>query len=419
MAMKNIGIELDPAIRPPLEAIRGGTYEGWQTAIAAAIAVEDCPHWILGAASGFAGPILGLCQFDTCGLCVSGPTSRGKTGTLALGVSAWSNPRLTSGGLLRSMNTTQNAIELSARQSNHLILGLDELAHVDGQTVGRTLYFLSGGVGKARMTAQLTPRESHVWRTFVLLLSEQSLAQKMAADGARWTGGMAVRFPDVDCSEVNANVPKDTMEQIGGIYRHFGDAGGRFIGQFIAKGLHRDPDKLRVRVLDAAANLAGAHADGTRRRAALPFALIGIGGGLAREFGILPKDARIDDAVNWGWQRYASSIEARALNPQALALANLRRWIAERWDIAIKHVSSPYRTSREAVGWYDDNAIYIPVARIGEAIDGVLSVPAFARLLDRAGLLWTRTSSQRAAIRQVPTVGKVDVYALNRMEFRG
>jgi uncharacterized protein (DUF927 family) len=253
------------------------------------------------------------------------------------------------------MRTTENAIELSARQSNHTILGLDELAHMDGKTVGRTIYLLSGGVSKARMSRDLMARPTHNWTTFVLLSSEKSLAQKVVGDGGQWTGGMAVRFPDVDCGEVDANVPRDTLTNIAGIHRHYGHA-GPFFTALREAGYRREPDKLRSRILAAAENLAGEGTDGARRRAALPFALIGVAGGLAQKFGFLPESADIAAAVNWGWERYASSLEARALNPTSQALGNLRRWIAEHWDVAIKHIDTPYKTSRDAIGWYDDNA---------------------------------------------------------------
>ena len=147
------------------------------------------------------------------------------------------------------------------------------------------------------------------------------------------------------------------------------------------------------------------------------FALIGLCGALAQEFGVLPKTAKIGSAVQWGWERFAGSLEAQALNPEGLALANLRRWIAQHWDSAIKHVNTSYRNSRDALGWYDDNAIYIPTARLSEAIGGALSELASVRLLGRAQLLWTRTDVRRAAIRKVPQVGSVDVYALKRSEF--
>jgi hypothetical protein len=46
-------------------------------------------------------------------------------------------------------------------------------------------------------------------------------------------------------------------------------------------------------------------------------------------------------------------------------------------------------------------------------------VTAFARMLRKSGLLRDWTDDQRAAIRRVRKVGKVDVYALKKVEFRG
>jgi hypothetical protein len=407
-------------VRIPPEVAKRGTYQGWREAVDAALSVTECPHWTLGAAAGFVGPVIGLCDFDTCGINFSGPTSRGKTTAVALGVSPWTSPLITSGGLLRSMRTTENSIELAARQANHTILGLDELGHVDGKLVARAIYFLSGGISKARMSAKLTAQPQYRWHTFVLLSSEMSLAQKVIGDGGKWTGGMAVRFVDVDCTDVDAKVPKDTMAKIAGIHQHYGVANFVFGTAFLDAELETDASaaQLRAKVLDAADKIAGEDADGARRRAAMPFALIGICGTLAREFGVLPKTADIDGAVTWGWEKFTRSVEALTLNPEGLAMTNLKRWVAQHWDVAIKKTEVPYLSSRDAFGWYDDNAIYIPIARISEAVDGAMSVPAFARLLIRGGLLWTRTDNRRASIRRVPAVGKVDVYALKKGAFR-
>ena len=419
--LNRIGIETTAEIRFPPEAVESGTYEGWRAAIDAAVAVADCPHWRLGAAAGFAGPILARCDFDTCGLNFSGATSRGKTTAEALAVSTWTSPGLTSGGLLRSMRATENSVEPSARQANNMILGFDELAHVDGKMIGRTIYFLSGGVSKARMSSQLTMREQYTWRTFVLLSSEQSLAQKVADEGGQWTGGMAVRFVDVDCSDVDAAVPKNTLETIGGIYRNFGHGWRRFIAALMKAGLNKDPKRgdLRATILDLAARIAGENADGARRRAALPFALLATGGRLAQQFGVLPETADIAGAVTWGWERFIRAPGALALSPEVRALSNLRRWIAEHWDAALKLIDSPYHNARDALGWYDADAIYIPTDRILEAIGGVMSVrPFVSRVLEKQDLLQRRRDEHRAAIRSVPKIGKVDVYCLKLKAFR-
>jgi hypothetical protein len=251
----------------------------------------------------------------------------------------------------------------------------------------------------------------------VLLSSEKSLAQKVNSEGGQWTGGMAVRFPDIDCSDVDANVPKATLNAIARIYRNYGWGGSAFVGELMRRKLHHEPDELRSRVLAAADKIAGDDSDGARRRAVLPFALILVCGNLAQQFGVLSRSADVKQAVKWGWERFTSSTEARALNPEGSAMFNLRRWIAEGWDVVIKKTNLPHRSARTALGWYDDDAIYVPTSRISEAIGGVLSERAFVKLLIRAGLLWVRTDSQRAAIRKVPGFGQVDVYALRRGAF--
>ena len=410
-------IELIPELRVPPKVAKDGTLKGWRAAIDAALAAPNCLHWTLGAAAGFVGPVMSKCGFDTCGINFSGPSSRGKTTAVALGVSPWSSPRLISGGLLRSMRATENSLELSARQSNNMILGLDELGHADGKMVGRAIYFLSGGVSKARMSAQLTLRPMHSWTTFILLSSEKSLAQKVTDDGGQWTGGMAVRFADVDCSDVDANVPKPTLAAVADVYHHYGHAGGPFVGAFKKAGLHLEPDKLRAKILAAAEEIASQDkADGARIRSAYPFALILISGGLARQFGFLPNTADIEGAVAWGWQRFAEGAGAQALDPEEHALANLRRWIAEHWDTAIKQIGSSFHSSRDAAGWYNADAIYIPTARIGEAIGGVLSERAIGRRLKEKGHL-LRTDKDRPSVRNIPDIGKVAAYALRRSEF--
>jgi hypothetical protein len=262
------------------------------------------------------------------------------------------------------------------------------------------------------MSPQLTMRPVFKWATFVLLSSEKSLAQKVIGDDGEWTGGMAVRFPDVDCSDVDATVPRETLAKIASIYRHFGHIGVPYIAAFRADGFDREPGtgELRSRILAAADKIAGDGADSARRRAALPFALILVCGALAQHYGLLPATAKIREAVSWGWRRCSSSVEAEALDPETQALENLRRWIAERWDVGIKPTNGfyvdardadedattyrpqvpTYRNSRDALGWYDDKAIYIPTARLTEAIGAVLSRNAFVEVLEHHKLLQRR-----------------------------
>jgi uncharacterized protein (DUF927 family) len=144
------------------------------------------------------GRSLQFCEFDTCGINLSGSTSVGKTLAQKLAVSPWSMPKLNKRGLLKPAAVTENSIEYLARQSTGRILALDELAYLDGKTLGHLIYSLSGGVGKARMQPTMKPQATSDWCTFVMLSCEHSLEHKVRSEGGRWQAGTAARIVDID-----------------------------------------------------------------------------------------------------------------------------------------------------------------------------------------------------------------------------
>ena len=164
-APKSTHVELGAGTKLPSRVARSGTIEGWQEAVRAAATAENCPHWTLSGAAGFAGVLIDLMKFDTCGLNESGDTSIGKTTGQQIAVSAWSSPKQSDGGLFKTMRATENAVKALARDSSGTILALDELAHTDGRVVGRLLYSLAGDVGKSRMRPDGSLRP-HTWSTF-------------------------------------------------------------------------------------------------------------------------------------------------------------------------------------------------------------------------------------------------------------
>ena len=259
-APEGVRIELAASVRIADRASRSGTIEGWQAALRAAVTAENCPHWTLSAAAEFAGPMVDLTKSETCGLNLCGGTSLGKTTGQQITVSAWSSPKQSDGGLLKSMRATQNAVEALARDSSGTILALDEMAHADGKVIGRMIYSLAGDVGKARMRPDSSLRRSYTWSTFGLLSGEKSLEQKVRGDGGQWTGGMAVRFPDVDVTGVSPCVAPETIDAVKQIFVHYGHAGPAFVRALVANGLHKEPDLLKERIKATARALAGAGA---------------------------------------------------------------------------------------------------------------------------------------------------------------
>jgi hypothetical protein len=414
-------VELAASACLPASAV-AGTFEGWRAAVTAAVTAEGTPHWILAVCAPFAGPIVQLALFESCGINLSGLTSCGKTISQRLAVSAWTSPRL-GAGLLQSLRTTENALETLAQGSTGTILALDEMAHVDGQALARMIYSLASGIGKARLTVKLTLLEQSHWSLFGILSGECSLEEKVQGDGGTWLAGMAVRFPDVDVTEVNRAVPQATLDAMAAIAAHHGHAGPLFVQRLIGEGYHRDTERLRCVVLKAATKLAGADADSALKRAAIPFALLLTAGELAKTLGVLPEQTEVAEAVQWGWRRFRASSDAVALDPAGQVIANLRGWIAERWDVTIKPTEPAVsrfgyerENNRESVGWYDDTAVYVPSRRIREAAGSALKEQEIARLLDQRGLLAAR-ERQRLALRYVPKIGHVQNYALRRSEF--
>ena len=164
---------------------------------------------------------------------------------------------------------------------------------------------------------------------FSLLSGEKSLEQKIRDDGGQWTGGMAARFPDVDVTGVNSCVAPETIDALKQIFTHYGHAGPTFVRALVAKGLHLESDLLKERILAVARTLAGSTATSAKVRAAIPFAAVAIAGNLSQEFGIFPSEADVSGAIRWAWERFCSSSDALALDPDRQVVINIRQYIAD------------------------------------------------------------------------------------------
>jgi phage/plasmid primase-like uncharacterized protein len=362
VAISDYEARLELATAARLGGVTRGSIEGWKEAVAAAAEVRGCPHFLLGALCGFAGVVQSLSGLDSCGINLSGLSSSGKTTAQRLAVSAWTSPSI-GAGLLQSMRSTENAIEVFAQAASGTVLALDELAHADGRAVARLIYAIAGGQGKARLNAGAMLKQRYAWSTYAVLSSECSLEEKVRSDGASWIAGMAVRIVDVDVTDVDRSVPTDLMRVIAGVEKNYGHAGPAFVAKLIERKRHHVLDALREEVIDAARTLAGPDADAARLRAATCLALPLVAGRMAQDFDLLPWSIDLDGAIKWSWDRFTRSSDADALAPDEQAITNIRAWIAERWDVTIKSVDTGADSydrklnNREAVAWYDATAI--------------------------------------------------------------
>ncbi|RYC31393.1 DUF927 domain-containing protein [Lichenibacterium minor] len=410
-------VELAAGSVMPETVARGGTLDGWKAGAAAAVNASGCPHFTLGLAAGFAGVLVDLCGLDSVGINLSGQTSAGKTTAQRLAASVWSVPDSTRPGLFQVAKTTVNGFEFLAAKANGSVFALDELAHLSGKETARVVYTLASGVGKARMTANATARDPHRWKTFAILSSETSLEAKITADGESWTGGQAVRIADVDVTGINRMLDAGTFAKIASVSRHHGHAGPTFVRALVAAGTHERAAEVRDKINEGARRLAGPGADAATIRAALPLAILAAAGSFAQAFGLLPAGTAVNDAVRWAWAGFKASSDAQALDPAEQAIGNLRQWIAERWNTSIHWLDAEMRPTRDALGWWDDRAIYLTPDRLIEGSGGTLKEGLVAKALSGAGMLAKTKDAEHLCISFVPKVGRLKAYALSRNHF--
>lgn len=405
-----------------------GTLEGWREIVDMAVAIENVPHWRLGAMAGFAGIVQTLCGFDTCGLNLCGITSSGKTTALNLAISVNGQPRI-GARLMRSWRTTDNAVELLATLFNGTVGALDELGLADGKAVGKVIYSISMGAGKSRMTDKIVDLQTTLmWRCFLLSSGEQTIEQRIVMDGGKYQAGMAVRIPDVDITGVNTDVDKDRVDAIkSGLLNHYGHAGVAFAIALVEGNMHKNPDAMRERINMTARAIIGKDGDGRLLRAAIPFAIVQVAGELACEFGILPQAINPGETVAWAWQASITSSDVSALDPHEAVLSHLRKWVTTRINSTIKRVQRPFedvslekdhRVARLAsatltTGWYDDKCIYIPTEHIAKATGDLYSKQQIGHIFSEAGLIAKRKDARKATVDYVPLVGRVKCYALH------
>ena len=320
-------------------------------------------------------------------------------------------------GLFQVAKTTANGFEALAARANGTVFALDEMAHLDGRETAKCIYALASGVGKTRLTSNAAVREPRHWRTFAMLSNEMSLEAKIKASGETFTGGMTVRVIDIDVDDVNSMVASATMDQIDGILLHYGWAGPAFARGLVGAGLHEKPDTVRAIVNTFADRLAGKGADGATKRAAKPLAILLAAGAMAQKYGLLPAGTAVQEAVRWAWGKFTKSSEAVSLDPSALAVRNIRQWIAERWRTSLHGIHAEEKPTRDAVGWWDDHCVYLTPDRLVEAAGGALKEAAIAKALSEAGMLGKSKTDRNFAIFWVPKVGKLKAYALSREHF--
>lgn len=341
----------------------GGTLAGWQTGIAAQSIGN--PLLTLSICTAFAGPVLARCNAESGGIHLVGESSTGKSSAVDAARSVWGGP-----GYKRSWRTTSNGLEGVAALFNDCLLALDEISECDPKDVGAIVYSLGNGRGKQRASRTGSARQVKTWCCSVISSGEVTIGTKMAEDGYRIKAGQEVRLLDVPTrrkhgvwdnlhAHPNGEALSDDLKRQSNL--HFGHAGRAFLERLTYD--ERD-FALSLKTIKAMPEFSiGCDAGGQVKRVATRFALMGMAGELATEYGLTqwPKgEAIAAAAVGFrAWQMLRG--DRKGNSEQRQTLDQLSEFLDKHGDSRFSNMDLPLDPARAALirdraGWYQETS---------------------------------------------------------------
>ena len=274
-----------------------GTVESWRNSVSR-LAIGN-PMMTFGVSAPFAAPLMEPTHTEGGGFNFVGGSSSGKTTILEGARSTFGGP-----DFKRSWRATSNGVEGVAEQHNDLILCMDEMSEVDPREAGAIAYMLTNGVGKSRATRTGASRPPKRWRTLVFSTGEQSLEGTMLAGRMAPKAGQSVRLLDLRTDNRRHGCFDELHGYASG--RALSDAIKRAakenygaVGRAFLEKLTRDKRDFGELLEITKSIPAFAGHSGQEGRAAARFALIGMAGELATEYGLTgwPENAALNAAA--------------------------------------------------------------------------------------------------------------------------
>lgn len=267
-----------------------GTLAQWQSDVAQLVASHSLLVFSLSTA--FTGQLLTPLNQQGGGFHIKGGSSKGKSTALNLACSVWGNPK----NFYRTWRATGNNLEHTAYMHNDGFLVLDEIGEINNpKELGNIVYMLANGMGKGRMTKQITAKPMHQWKVIFLSSGEKSLKDIMQEQGQKTKLGQEIRLADIDidqsehgifdCIDFAEDGAKQSIELAKRLNQSYGVAGIAWL-EYITS--HKDQAiKQAEQLLDQYREaLAAHHAQGHIVRVANYFALVAVAGELASQANI-------------------------------------------------------------------------------------------------------------------------------------
>ena len=175
-----------------------GNESEWREGVSRCLRLET-PHWAIGVCIGVAGTIVDLVEEPSFGINFYGSSSTGKTTAQKIAAGMWGSPEPDQ-GLLYTCRSTDNAMEFLLERGNGTSIHLDEAKTGKSKELADLAFFISGGVGKKRMRADASERESKNWRTVATISSEKPMSSIVQEANTAEVSGLHVRMPAIDVS---------------------------------------------------------------------------------------------------------------------------------------------------------------------------------------------------------------------------
>lgn len=278
-----------------------GTLADWQHHVSSLCVGNS--RLALAVSMAFAAPLLRLMGTEGGGIHLMGGSSTGKSTAQVLACSVMGNPE----HYKKSWRATGNGLEGTATAHNDGLLVLDEIGEVQGKELGEIAYMLGNGQGKQRANRHGAARPQMTWLILFLSSGEVDLTRHMAESGKIARTGQEMRLLSVEADSgkgyglfehLHQDTPNDTAHAkdaaarfasriTEAAKRYYGSAFVAYLEQLTTKHIDNEfLPSLKAQEKDFMQSHVPMGADGQVQRAAKRFAIIGIAGELATQWGI-------------------------------------------------------------------------------------------------------------------------------------
>ena len=407
----HIVFQHEQAQRSPYQ--QRGTLEQWRAMIGKLC--QDNPLMLLTVSASLAGPLLKLTHHQGAGLHLIGDSSSGKSTLLQVATSVWGAP-----DFMRTWRATANGLEGVAAEHNDTCVILDEISEADPREIGAIVYALGNGTGKSRAGRAGNSRQTARWRIVALSSGERSISAHMLEGGKRIKAGQEVRLLNITAQRshgvFDALHDSEDGRALSDRLKHatghcYGTLGPAFIERLQSDTRDMSTALHTIRCLQA---FQGEH--GIEHRAATAFALMGMAGELATEYGLTgwtsgdAVQAAIEAFKRWRSERGGGQTETRQI------LDTVRDFIDRHSESRFSPMEANEHAPlvRDRVGWWrsvnHQRVFMFTAGGLREATQGYDFRRVLAALEE--GGFFYRTSDEKRAVTTRTPEGTKKLYHL-------